>query len=66
MAAKYSSQEIICTASDDATDRQAVCAGRASNAAVEDVDESAISALIGFFQKLDKWDLEAKGNGEAM
>ena len=65
MAAKYSSQDIICTA-DDATDRQAVCEGRVSNTAVEELDESAISALISFFQTLDKWDLEAKSNGKTM
>lgn len=66
MAAKCNSQEIICTADDDVTNRQAVCGGRVSNTDVEDLDESAISALIGFFQTLDKWDLEAKSNGNAM
>ena len=65
MAAKCISQEIVFITGDDATDRQ-VCAGQVSNTAVEELDESAISALIGFFQTLDKWDLEAKGNGEAM
>ena len=39
---------------------------RVASTAVEDLDESAISALIGFFQILDKWDLEAKSNGKAM
>ena len=38
--------------------------GRVSNTAVEELDESAISALISFFQTLDKWDLEAKSNGK--
>jgi hypothetical protein len=65
VAAKYISQEIICTTGDDATNRQ-VCAGRVSNTAAEELDEGAISALINFFQKLDKWDLEAKSNGKAM
>lgn len=65
MAAKYISQEIICIASDDATNRQ-VCAGQASNTAVEELNEGATSALINFFQKLDQWDLEAKSNGKAM
>ena len=66
MAAKYSSQEITRAPGDIKTDRQAVCAGRASNTAVEDLDESAIPVLIGFFQKLDEWDLEVKSNGKAM
>lgn len=66
MAAKYSSQEITRAPGDIKTDRQAVCAGRVSNTAVEDLDESATSALIGFFQTLDEWDLEVKSNGKAM
>lgn len=66
MAAKCNSQEIICTKGDVATDRQAVCAGRVPNTVLEDLDESAISVLINFFQTLDNWDLEAKGNGEVM
>lgn len=66
MAAKCISQEIICTTGDDTTDRQAVCACRVSKITMEELDESAISALIGFFQKLDRWDLEAKSNGKAM
>ena len=36
------------------------------NTAVEDLDESAIPVLIGFFQTLDEWDLEVKSNGKAM
>ena len=66
MAAKCISQEIICTADDDASDRQAMCAGRVPNTAVEELDQGAISALIGFFQKLDNWDSEAKSNRKAM
>ena len=66
MAAKYISQEIICTADEDASDRQAMCAGRVSNTTAEELDENAISALIGFFQTLDSWDLEAKSNSEVM
>lgn len=66
MAAKRISQEIICTADDDASDRQAMCAGPVSKTTIEELDESAISALIGFFQRLDNWDLEAKSNGKAI
>lgn len=66
MAAKCISQEIICTADDDASDREAMCAGPVSKTTIEELDESAISALIDFFQKLDKWDLEAKSNGKTM
>lgn len=66
MAAKRISQEIICTADDDPNDRQAVSAGPVSQTTIGELDESAISALIGFFQRLDNWDLEAKSNGKAM
>jgi hypothetical protein len=66
VAAKCNSQEIICATGDVATDHQAVCAGRVSNTVIEELDESAISALIGFFQKLNEWYLEVKSNGKAM
>lgn len=60
MAAKCSSQGISCATGDDTTDRQAVCAGRVSNTAVEELDESAISALINFFQTLDRLGFEGE------
>jgi hypothetical protein len=33
---------------------------------IDELDESALSALIGFFKTLDKWDLEAKRNDKIM
>ncbi|HWC19260.1 MAG TPA: hypothetical protein VG498_19770, partial [Terriglobales bacterium] len=32
----------------------------------DELDESALSALISFFKTLDKWDLEAKRNDKIM
>jgi hypothetical protein len=40
--------------------------GGVPNTVLEELDESAISVLIGFFQTLDKWNLEAQSNGKAM
>ena len=36
------------------------------SAGIDELDESALSALIGFFKTLDKWDLEANRNGKIM
>jgi hypothetical protein len=36
------------------------------SAGIDELDESALSALIGFFKTLDKWDLEAKRNEKIM
>ena len=43
-----------------------VCGGQGVSAEVDELDESAISALISFFKTLDKWDLEANRNGKIM
>jgi hypothetical protein len=32
----------------------------------DELDDVALSALIGFFRTLDQWDLEAKRNGKIM
>ena len=37
-----------------------MCAEQLVSAEVDALDDSAISALIGFFKTLDQWDLEAK------
>ena len=67
MANRCSSQENTLTAGDDSdANRLPACNDRIASTALEDLDESAIAALIGFFQSLDKWDLEAKSNGKAM
>jgi hypothetical protein len=35
-------------------------------AEIDELDDSALSELIGFFKILDKWDLEAKRNEKIM
>ncbi len=67
MATRCSSQENIRTAGDDSHgNRLPVCVDSVANTAVQELDESAISALIGFFQILNKWDLEVKRNGKTV
>ena len=43
-----------------------MCAEQLVSAEVDALDDSAISALIGFFKTLDQWDLEAKRNDKIM
>lgn len=46
--------------------RAPMCAEQLVTAETDELDESAISALISFFKTLDKWDLEANRNGKIM
>jgi len=46
--------------------RAPVCGEQCVSAGTDELDESAISALISFFKTLDKWDLEANRNGKIM
>ena len=43
-----------------------MCAEQLVSGEINELDESSLSALIGFFKTLDKWDLEANRNGKIM
>jgi len=46
--------------------RAQTCAEHLKTAETDELDDSALSALICFFKTLDKWDLEANRNGKIM